>query len=115
MKKLMIITGMLFSGVVFAQKSNHKYEVVDNTVKATYFYENGIIKQEGSYKDGKLHGKWISYDENGNKRSLGEYANGIKTGKWFFWSDANLSEVDYSGSRVALVQAWKQDALANRN
>lgn len=115
MKKCLIMAVMLVSGVVFAQKAHHKYEVVDNMVKATYFYDNGKVMQEGFYKDGKVHGKWVSYDEAGNKKSLGEYNNGAKTGKWFFWTDNNLSEVDYSDSRVAAVKNWKQDALANRN
>lgn len=115
MKKLMLLGIIMFSGVVFAQEKDHKYEVVDNTVKATYFHENGAVKQEGFYKDGKVHGKWVAYDINGNKQSLGEYNNGVKTGKWFFWTDNNLSEVDYSDSRVASVKSWKQDALANRN
>jgi len=115
MKKYMLIGLMLVSGVTFAQQADHKYEIVDNTVKATYFHENGKVSQEGFYKDGKVHGKWISYDESGNKKSIGEYQNGQKTGKWFFWTESNLSEVDYSDSRVAEVKSWKQDAVANRN
>ena len=54
-------------------------------------------------------------EKSGNKKSIGEYSNGQKTGKWFFWTDNNLSEVDYSDSRVAQVKNWKQDAVANRN
>ena len=73
------------------------------------------IKQEGFYKDGKVHGKWISYSESGNKISLGEFNKGEKTGKWFFWSQNSLSEVDYNNSRVADVKKWSQEALAQRN
>lgn len=115
MKKYMLIGLMLVSGVTFAQQADHKYEIVDNTVKATYFHENGKVSQEGFYKDGKVHGKWISYDESGAKKSIGEYADGKKTGKWFFWTDNSLSEVDYSDSRVAVIKSWKQEAVANRN
>lgn len=111
----MMIGALLFSGVIFAQNIAPKHEIVGNLVKSTYYHENGNVSQEGCYKDGKVHGKWISYDQAGNKKAIGEYNNGIKTGKWFFWNNNMLSEVDYSESRVASVTHWKQDAIVNRN
>lgn len=103
MKKYMIVGAVLISSMVFAQKETPKLEVVDNMVKATYFYDNGKIQQEGFFKDGKLEGKWTSYDASGNKLSVGEYSNGQKVGKWFFWNDNKLSQVDYSNNQVAYV------------
>ena len=73
------------------------------------------MQQQGYFKDGKLEGQWIAFDENGNKTSIGEYVDGQKTGKWFFWNNKSLNEVDYSDSRVASVKSWKQDAIVNRN
>lgn len=116
MKKCVILVAILFSGILVAQEAKPVLEAVGhNKVKATYYYENGKVQQEGFFKDGKLDGVWVAFDENGNKKSTGVYANGEKTGKWFFWNGSNLSEVDYSDSRVASVKNWKQDALANRN
>lgn len=115
MKKYMIVCAFLITSSLFAQNIKPKHEAVGDMVKSTYYYDNGKVSQEGFYKDGKVHGKWIAYDESGNKKSIGEYNNGIKTGKWFFWNENNLSEVDYSNSRVATVQNWKQDAVVNRN
>ncbi|MBK0369357.1 toxin-antitoxin system YwqK family antitoxin [Flavobacterium agrisoli] len=115
MRKCVILVAVLFSGIVFAQETKPKLEAVGNTVKATYFYENGKIQQEGFFKDGKLDGAWTAYDENGNKKAFGQYAMGEKTGKWFFWNDSNLSEVDYSDSRIANVKNWKQETVVNRN
>lgn len=103
MKKYMIIGAVLISSMVFAQKQAPKLEVVDNMVKATYYYDNGQVQQEGFFKDGKLEGKWVAYDTQGNKLSIGEYSNGQKVGKWFFWNDAKLSQVDYSNNQVAYV------------
>ena len=103
MKKYMIIGAVLMSSMIFAQKETPKLEVVDNMVKATYYYDNGTIQQEGFFKDGKLAGKWIAYDAQGNKLSVGEYSNGQKTGKWFFYNEAKLSQVDYSNNQVAYV------------
>lgn len=117
MKKYIIIVAVLISGMIFAQSKEPKLEVIGQLVKATYFYENGKMQQEGFFKDGKLDGVWTSFDVNGNKQSVGEYKNGQKTGKWLFWSGLSLSEVDYNNSAIAAVKTWKQDGggLAVRN
>ena len=107
-----IIAGLLLSaGIVSAQSTEPKFEVESTLVKAAYYHDNGQLKQEGFYKDGKLHGKWAAYNEDGTKLSMGEYNNGVKTGKWFFWSDSALNEVDYSESRIAEVKKWSRDAV----
>jgi antitoxin component YwqK of YwqJK toxin-antitoxin module len=114
MKKYIVIGAMLISGMIFAQNSvKPKLEAVGNLVKATYVYDNGQVKQEGFYKNGKLQGQWVSYDVNGNKTAVAEYNKGQKVGKWFFWNDAVLSEVDYSDNRVASVKNWKQETVVN--
>lgn len=112
MKKIMILGALVISGFTFAQAKKPVLEQEGNLVKATYYYDNGQIQQQGYFKEGKLEGSWVAFDEKGNKKSIGEYSNGEKTGKWFFWNDKSLSEVDYSNSRVANVKSWKQDALA---
>jgi antitoxin component YwqK of YwqJK toxin-antitoxin module len=111
MKKI-ILAGLLLSAcVVSAQKVEPKYEVESQMVKATYYYDNGQVKQEGFYKDGKLHGKWVAYNEDGSKQAMGEYNHGAKAGKWFFWNQAALNEVDYSNSRIADIKKWSQEAV----
>jgi len=115
MKKFLTTVSFLMTEVVLAQEVEPTLEIQGNLVKATYYHENGKIKQEGFYKEGKVHGKWISYAENGKKTSLGEYKNGEKTGKWFFWNGSTLSEVDYSNSRIASVSKWEKEMIAYRN
>lgn len=111
MKKIVIAAVLLVSGMMVAQEVKPKYEVVDQMVKATYFYDNGQVKQEGFYLDGKLHGKWVSYNQDGSKQAMGEYTKGDKTGKWFFWNDTALNEVDFANSRIAEVKKWSKEAL----
>nr|WP_314898216.1 membrane-binding protein [uncultured Flavobacterium sp.] len=121
MKKCMILVAILFSGMIFAQEAKPVLEPFGKKIKATYFFENGQVQQEGFFENGKLEGVWVSFDEKGNKTSSGEYKNGLKTGKWFFWSQNNdtginnLSEVDYSNNRIASIKNWKQDALVDRD
>jgi antitoxin component YwqK of YwqJK toxin-antitoxin module len=120
MKKYVIIVALLFSGVISAQEAKPVLESFGKKVKATYFFENGQVQQEGFFENGKLEGFWVSYNEDGTKKSSGFYDNGIKTGKWFFWNENsmegnNLSEVDYSENRIASVKNWKQEALATKD
>ena len=104
MKKYIIIGAVLITGMIFAQGSKPELEVVGNKIKATYFYENGQVQQEGFYKDGKLDGKWISYDKDGNKLAVAEYKKGEKVGKWFFWKDSVLNEVSYVNNQIASIK-----------
>ncbi|MES2240241.1 MAG: membrane-binding protein [Bacteroidota bacterium] len=119
MKKYIVIAAVLLTGMIFAQGPKPVLEPFGKKVKATYFYDNGQVMQEGYFVKGKLEGKWTSYDENGNKTAIAEYKNGEKVGKWFFWSEtsdkgfANLSEVDYSNNKIASVKNWKKDAIVN--
>jgi antitoxin component YwqK of YwqJK toxin-antitoxin module len=115
MKKYIILSAILFTGITFAQENNPELEAVGELVKTTYYFENGKVQQEGFFKNGKLDGVWTSYDANGNKLAVANYDNGEKTGKWFFWTGTNLNEVDYSNSRIASVKTWKKDALVTRD
>ena len=70
MKKIMLIAGLLFTGTLFAQNVEAKYVKEGDLVKGTYYFDNGQIQQEGTYKDGELHGKWIAYDQEGKKTAV---------------------------------------------
>lgn len=111
MKKI-LIAGMLLSACILSAQVKPKYEIQNEVVKATYYYDNGQVSQEGTYKNGKPHGTWVAYNEDGTRQSVGEYTDGKKTGKWLFWTGATLNEVAYSNSRVADVKKWSKEALA---
>lgn len=115
MKKLCITAMLLVSGVIFAQENGAKHELVNQMVKSTFYHDNGQIQQVGFYKDGKVHGQWVSYDENGEKAAMGQYDKGMKVGKWIFWTGSELTEVDYSDSRVAQVKKWSPRAIVQVN
>lgn len=110
MKKYIMIAAVLISGMIFAQNKEPKLEAQGNLVKVTYLHDNGQVQQQGFYENGKLQGKWISFDANGNKTAVAEYNKGEKVGKWFFWNNAALTEVDYSDNRVASVKNWKHES-----
>ena len=115
MKRYLIAVALVFSGMIYAQDSKPVLEPFGKKVKATYFYDNGQVQQEGYFENGKLEGYWVSYNEDGTKNASGFYKEGAKVGKWFFWKDVNLSEVDYSNNAIAMVKTWKQEAIAIKN
>lgn len=115
MKMYLIAVAFVFSGILHAQDSKPVLEPYGKKVKATYFYENGQVQQEGFFENGKLEGYWVAYNEDGTKKASGFYKEGAKVGKWFFWKDVNLSEVDYSNNAIAMVKNWKQEAVAAKN
>lgn len=111
MKKLIMIAVLVASSAIFAQNREPKLEDVNGIVKATYYHDNGQVQQEGFFVDGKLEGKWISFNEKGVKIAMAEYAKGEKTGSWFFWNNEGLSEVDYSkNNNISSVKKWSKGA-----
>lgn len=114
MKTRLIFGMLLATGFAFAQTEKPVLEREGSLVKATYFHDNGKIKQQGYFSEGKLEGTWVAFDENGTKISSGDYRKGQKTGKWFFWGEQSLAEVDYLNNRITSVKNWKQDAIVNK-
>ncbi len=113
MKKVIIVGVLMVSSMLVAQNKEiePKFEVVNEMVKATYFHDNGTIKEQGYYLDGKLHGKWVVYNQDGTKQTMGEYDKGKKVGKWFFWKSTSLNEVDYNNSEIADIKKWSKGTL----
>lgn len=61
-------------------------EVDGDFSKVKTYYENGQLKEIGSFFKGKADGLWVSFDESGNKISQGEFKNGEKHGDWLIWT-----------------------------
>lgn len=114
MKKFLLVVALMVSGMIFSQNNNPVLEAEGNLVKATYYYDNGKVQQVGYFNDGKLDGKWTSYDVNGNVQAIAEYTNGVKTGKWMYFSNAVcVNEVDFSNNQIVGIK--NQNAIAVKN
>jgi len=46
------------------------------------FYENGRLKAQGRYKNGRMHGAWQFFRKDGVKLRSGNFKDGNRTGKW---------------------------------
>lgn len=108
MKELVVLACLMIFSVAQAQ-IEPTYEQEGQLVKATYYYEDGKIKEQGFFKNKNLEGTWVTYDKNGNKTAIAHYSNGKKAGKWFLWQIDGLKEIDYENSVIANVQHWKEE------
>lgn len=117
-QNILLVAALTFGGVAMAQNEAPKpvFEKQGELIKGTFYYDDGSIRQEGTYKNGKLHGKWVSYNENGEKTAIAQYREGKKDGVWFFWSEDKLTEVDYNNNQIASVNSWENtSSLVNNN
>ena len=106
MKKLILLFAFLITAVSFAQteqKRELKLNEETNLIDVVYYHDNGVVSQTGSYTaDGKLHGKWLSFNEEGEKIVSANYDNGKKVGKWMYWIDGIKKEVNYQNNVASL-------------
>lgn len=100
-----------------AQKEDH-YEKSGDKVKVTRYYEDGSVKEVGTYSNGTPDGKWVEYTQDGKVKVEAFYSNGQKEGKWFVWTDDGefLYEVIYKDNMLKNASKWKiseRNAIAN--
>ena len=69
------ISLILFIGLVWGQS-------IDSLIVDETFFDNGNLKHQRFYNDGKAEGKWSHYYMNGNIWIKGNYKNGIQVGLW---------------------------------
>ena len=49
---------------------------------------NGQLWTEGTYVNGKLEGKWITFYDNGQRWIEGNHKNGQRYGEWKFYKES---------------------------
>ena len=106
MKKIIaaLILVLTATGVAFAQENEPYFEKQDDLVKATYYHDNGMIREVGYFKDEKLHDQWIRYDKSGKISVVANYDNGIKEGKWYIVGEETTKEITYKKNKLIKVE-----------
>lgn len=114
MKKLVASLTMLLLmvSISFAQDVEPKFEKQNDLVKATYYHDNGMIKEVGFFKDDKLHDKWVSYNQEGKIKVVALYQNGIKEGKWYLVGEDSVKAVTYKANKVVKVEEAEASELS---
>ncbi|NVK52875.1 MAG: nicotinic acid mononucleotide adenyltransferase [Flavobacteriaceae bacterium] len=108
MKKIAALVLLLTVSICSAQEVAPKFEKSADLVKATYYYQDGTIKEQGFFKDKKLTGKWVRYNKEGEKTMIAYYKAGKKVGKWFAWNKNTLKEINYANNTIVSVKNWNQ-------
>lgn len=118
MKALMTVALMMMGSLLFAQEVRTEmyengqvkaqYTVFGNHVDVVAYYENGQIKETGSYLNNKPNGQYRQYDVAGVLISAGEFVNGKREGIWLFRAGDGdmLYQVDYVNNTRASVEKW---------
>ena len=106
MKNICLAFAFLITVVSFAQqKRDLKLNEETNLIDVTYYHDNGVVSQTGTYTlDGKLQGEWLSFNTEGKKIVSANYDNGKKVGKWFYWNNETVKVVDYNKNEIASVE-----------
>jgi len=106
MKKITLFLATLFLLVNFTNAQNVKptFEKLDGFTKATYYYDNGSIKEIGYFKNEKLQGKWVSYNSDGKITAIANYEKGLKNGTWFVVSKDTIKELTYKKNKLINVK-----------
>lgn len=113
MKRLIatMVLVIAFISLAFAQEVKPKFEKQNDLVKATYYYDNGAVKEVGFFKENKLHSQWITYNLKGEKITIAEYDMGIKVGKWYVITDNTVKELTYEANKLVKVEDTKETEL----
>jgi len=114
MKKFVasLIVFVLMTSVSLAQQKEPSFEKQGDLVKATYYYDNGMIKEVGFFKNDKLHDKWVSYNKEGKIKVVALYNNGEKDGKWYVVGEDSVKEVTYKSNKVINVQEVEESEVS---
>ena len=104
MKNIFILTIALFTTIAFAQKERTlTLNKETNKIDVAYYHDNGAVSQTGSYTaDGKLDGKWLTFDEYGNKTITAFYKEGKKIGQWVYIIEGKTKTVNYTKNTATL-------------
>lgn len=78
---------LLFIAVCFLFLSTKAQEPTVTDGFVTFSYPSGAKSSEGTLRDGKPDGWWVSYSENGNKISEGNRKNFLLDSLWTFYDD----------------------------
>ena len=85
--------GKVYSGVFREYDANKKLSsatciknglLEDSTI---LYYPTGVIKEIRSYREGKKHGIWTTWNEFGKKTAEAGFKDGKKDGHWYVWDD----------------------------
>ncbi len=88
-------------------------QIAGGVPEGTYvvYFENRKPQEIRSYKSGKLHGLWRTYDTAGQLNSEAEYKNGEKHGTWRIWDELGTLRYEMiytNGIKTGVWRIWDE-------
>ncbi len=105
-------SGTLYSGTYnsYSQKGSKiaSITMVDGKKNgvATYYFENGNVKEMGMFLNNEKNEQWLDWDEAGNKIAEAFYVNGKKNGTWMIWDTKGTKRFEMFYSMDKKVGKW---------
>ena len=100
MKNIYILPLILFFIYSCVDQSKEQKVNMNKNGLKKYYHENGEIRKEVNYKDGKIDGFYITYYDNGQLESKIEIKDGLKQG---------LSSIYYRNGQLESKIIYKND------
>lgn len=73
---------------------------------ATYYYDNGNIKETGIFLNNEKNEQWLHWDDAGNKIAEAFYVEGKKNGTWMIWDAKGTKRYEMYYSMDKKVGKW---------
>ena len=104
--------GKKYSGIYVAYYQNDVKEVV-YTIKngvengsVEFYYPTSEIMEQGNFKAGLKHGKWVRWSEKGDKLAEAYYVKGKKDGEWLIWDERGVKRYEMNYKNGVKVGTW---------
>lgn len=107
--KLIVSYIIALSALTLQAQTEDTYTRNGKNCSVVKYYEDGTVKETGTFYNNVPHGKWVQYHEDGGIGMEAFYENGKKTGKWFVWTADGefLYEVAYADNKLQNSHRWK--------
>ena len=109
MKRFMTLGLMLLLTIGAYAQVEDVYTAVGDVVYVERYFEDGTLREKGSYVNELPAGSWVEYYRDGSVHIEANYTEGKKDGKWFVYSNDGeyLYELIYADNRMKNYHQWK--------
>ncbi len=94
-------TGKPFTGLFTEFDTLTKRPVSETSVRNGFldgntvlYYASGLKKEVRSYREGKKHGLWKTWNESGGQTAEASFMDGEKDGAWSVWDDQGIKRYE---------------------
>lgn len=114
MKKIVLTLAavVLTLQLALSQEKAPSFEKQGDLVKATYYFDNGQVKEVGFFKGEKLHDQWVTYDQAGKVTMVAFYKEGLKDGNWYVVDGDTIKKITYKSNKLILVEEVQEMDLS---